>query len=487
MGFLDHPGDIRLLPGSSVDLRAGAAAVRATLHDLDRARAAAVRIAEITGGEHWSGEAFEVFRAVVDRKPLPAALDHARSRMEQAAAGLDRLATAFDSDQQTLRWCRHRLAGLRDAAGSASDELRAEIEAEMRAVLRDADDAWSNHRRSLSELADLYDWLDDQPTYAKPPPSALERIGGAVGSFVIGVGEGTWDMVTGVAELAMLLNPVMLPFTIHDAIENRDQIMAVLQYAWDNPGEFLTELGKSMLDWETLMDDPARWLGRRVPDILLTLATGGMGKVGTSAALSVRGFRGARTADTLTDALRITDRMAPAVALSRNADEAAGLLGSRGVMARLNRLGADPGRLARAGEAGAFARSDTVLGRLATRFDDAGGGATTVARQIPGRLNDEIRGVVSIPSRLVRGQFGGNVVVDRLTGPMSQAMTASHLTNGWTGRLGMIDGLLVGGPALSPATRNVMGGLLGFDLLDTMAGPLDTFRDVHAAAVEAGH
>ena len=43
----------------------------------------------------------------------------------------------------------------------------------------------------------------------------------------------------------------------------------------NDPGKFFTELGKSIVDWDTWADDPGRAFGRIIPDIAITIATAG--------------------------------------------------------------------------------------------------------------------------------------------------------------------------------------------------------------------
>ena len=454
--------EIALLPGSSAGLRAGAAHLRSTVADLDTAHRAALQVEAITDGDHWRGEAFDAFRAVTDRKPLPAAIDRARGHMEEAASRLDWLAARFDDNQQTLRWCRARLAGL--------DCTSPEYEAERTAIERDAARAWDDHRAGLETVADLFDHLDDQPVFASPPPSLLERVAGGAGSLAYGFYEGTRDLVVGTVELAILFNPVMLPFTLQRAWDNRDDILAVLEFARDDPMGFLAVLGRSMLDLDMLAEDPARWLGRRIPDILLTLATGGLGRVGTTAATSVRGLRGAVLADAALGRTGLLGRTGPYLGGVDTSADAAGMLRSWTLMGRLNRLDADPGRLVRV-DGGAWRRDDTFLGSLGARLDELGPVAS-VGRQIPGRINDEIKGFTSIPFRLAG-----------IESPMAQRTFDTLVTDGLTGQLGMADGLLVGSSALSPAAQASMVGLLGVSAADAVADPLDVYRDVRDYSV----
>lgn len=451
--------DIPLLPGSSSGLRTSAAHLRSTLPDLDTARRAALQIEAISEGEHWRGEAFDAFRSVTERKPLPAAIDGARARMEEAATRLDWLAARFDQNQETLRWCRSRAAAL--------DPTDPEAAAERSAIERDVERAWDDQRDATRSVGDLFDWMDDQPFFATPPPSVLDRVVGGVGSLVHGFAEGAWDLVTGLGQLVVLFNPIMLPFTLRRAWENRDQFMAVLQWAWDDPQAFFSQLGRAMLDLDMLFEDPARWVGRRIPDILLALATAGLGTVGSAAAMSVRGLRGARLADAALDHAGLLSRTGRFTEQLDTAADSTDLLRTGTRMARLNRLDADPSQLVRV-DGGAFRRTDTPLGHLGGWLDDLGP-AVSVGRQVPGRVNDEIRGFTSIPLR-----YAG---VQNLT---LQRQIDNALTNGLTGQLGTLDGLLVGSSALSPAAQASMVGVIALSGADTLTGPLDVYSDLQS-------
>src|SRR5690349_14549989 len=69
-----------------------------------------------------------------------------------------------------------------------------------------------------------------------------------------------------------------------------------------DPIGFGKELGKSLLDWDTWADDPARALGHLVPDAIAAVATAGTGAVAT------RGIKGGADAlDALSDMSRVAD------------------------------------------------------------------------------------------------------------------------------------------------------------------------------------
>jgi hypothetical protein len=68
------------------------------------------------------------------------------------------------------------------------------------------------------------------------------------------------------------------------------------QGTWDaHPG---VNMGLAIVDWETFVDDPARWAGQFLPDILVTVATGGGGaitRLGSTGSRIATGFRHATT------------------------------------------------------------------------------------------------------------------------------------------------------------------------------------------------
>lgn len=277
--------DIAYLPGSSETLRSAADRIRATTAGLDTARSAAARLEAILAGRAWRGRGFEAFRAAYDRKPITPAVDHAVDRMHEAATALDVFAARFDDHQDTLRWCRHRAQAL------APDDPA------LTTVLQEALEVRERHRRNLDTLAEHFDRLDDEPTYATPPPSNFERVSGFVGDVGRGAGQGLWSLATLGFEASLYSNPVTAPAKWTEAWEQREQIVAVLQYAAANPDELALELGQAVLDWDALMEEGfGVWVGRMIPGIVIGLATAGMGRVGVGAAQAARGATRVSTA-----------------------------------------------------------------------------------------------------------------------------------------------------------------------------------------------
>lgn len=488
--MLPGPDAIDPLPGNSWAVRASAREIRGTLEQLAVARRAAVRLEAVTDGACWQGAAFDAFRSLLRRRPLTAAIDHADRCMHEAADRLDWYADRYDDHQDRLQWCRSRLREVvaranadRAAAEAAGTPPPPEPWPEVDRILDHVADIWRRHRAAVDAVAATFDRLDDEPTFATPPPSNLEKVTGVVEgvlggawSVAVGLAEGTRDLVVGLVEIAQLLNPVMLPSRIVDLIQNWDEVVAVLRYVRDNPGEFFGDLGKAMLDWDMLLEDPARWVGRRIPDILLTVATGGMGKVGTTAASTARALRGARIADGTVGRLGLGTQ-----GLRGATDAASSISSGPGYLSTAAGFGADASAMTRAGDLGAFHRADTVAGRLAGRFDDLVPHGE-VLRQAPGVLNEEIKGFTAVPQRWLKGQMPSGPVRSWLDAPVVSSMIDAKLTGGLTSTLGMADGLLVGAPAMSPELQAAMVGLLGVDALDTLAGVHGLVEDVGAAA-----
>ena len=464
--------DIPVLPGNSAAIRSAAADLTGTVPRLRTAHQAAVQVEAVLTGDHWRGTAFDALRRVVERKPLPQALDVAVDRMGQAAEKLHWFAGRFDEHQDRLRHLRARAAALADHVHPDMDPASvAALEAQRRALEAQAHAVFDEHRACLDAVAELFDWLDDQPTFATPPPSNWDRVTGTVGdaiggtldvlaSFGTGVYEGFRDLVLGIRDLLLLLDPTGWP----ELWANRGQILAMLQYVAEHPIEFLGDLGTALLDLDTLFDDPARWLGRRVPDLLLALGTVGTGTVASRAAGAARAMRGPLgqlddAAQTLTAAQRL-----------RRTD---------GIAGQYARLGADDAHLTQRGT-GAFTRTDTVIGRLAARTDGLGA-VVQAARQAPGTVLGEIRAVTDLP---VDAALSRLPIADGLREqirPWAGRSFGNLVTGGFTAQLARVDGLLVGAPALSGRAYAATVGANGVEWLNDRAGTLGTVQ----ATVEA--
>lgn len=281
-----RPEDIPHLSGDAALVRSSADAIRSTLADIASARVAAVRLAEIGDGVHWEGGAFDAFRRATERKPLVDALDRAAGAMRSAVERLDWFATRFEDNAARIRWCRARLVMLDVGTGDPPAALLPELEA----IAREADDARRDHRMALAAVAATFDHLDDQPTFATPPPSNWERVRGYAVDGARGLAAAVVELGTMGITMMLYTNPVTAPWKLRDLWEERDQVVAVLQFAVDHPGEFATELGKAVIDLDSWTEEGvAYWVGKRIPDIALSLATAGVGAAAPAAAGAARG------------------------------------------------------------------------------------------------------------------------------------------------------------------------------------------------------
>ena len=134
---------------------------------------------------------------------------------------------------------------------------------------------------------------------APEEPNWLESGLKFVGGILEGAGEAVWDLLTMVpfSPVNMVidayklatgdLTPEELMKTYELSAENAwDMAKGIYTGLTTDPIGFGKELGKSLLDWDTWADDPARALGHLVPDAVIAIATAGTG------ALATRGAKG---------------------------------------------------------------------------------------------------------------------------------------------------------------------------------------------------
>ncbi len=134
-----------------------------------------------------------------------------------------------------------------------------------------------------------------------------------VGGVFEGAGEAIWDLLTMVP-----FSPVNLVIDAYNLASDDltteelatryelagedalDMAQGIYRGLREDPLEFGKNLGKSLLDWDTWADDPARALGHLVPDAIAAAATAGTG------ALATRGIKGgADLLDGLSDLSRV--------------------------------------------------------------------------------------------------------------------------------------------------------------------------------------
>ena len=144
---------------------------------------------------------------------------------------------------------------------------------------------------------------------APEEPNWLESGLKFVGGILEGAGEAVWDLLTMVpfSPVNMVIDSYKLATGDLTPEELMKKYELSAENAWDmaqgiytglttDPIGFGKELGKSLLDWDTWADDPARAIGHLVPDAIVAVATGGSG------ALATRGGKFAMDAlDSLSD------------------------------------------------------------------------------------------------------------------------------------------------------------------------------------------
>jgi len=115
-----------------------------------------------------------------------------------------------------------------------------------------------------------------------------------VGGVLEGAGEAVWDLLTMVPFSPV--NMVMDAYKMATGELTPEELMKKYELSAEaavdmaqgvytgittDPIGFGRELGKSLLDWDTWADDPARAIGHLVPDAVAAVATGGAGALAT--------------------------------------------------------------------------------------------------------------------------------------------------------------------------------------------------------------
>jgi hypothetical protein len=268
-----------------------------------------------TGG--WTGRAADRFREKFHTEP--GKWRDAGTGFRRAASALSTYAAALGSAQSRARWAEdeyHRGDGVTAQARSAYD---ADVDhARQEAAAANAagrpttltiepfhDPGAAIRQGALDELASARADLEAAAHACAAEVRAgcagapekrnwLESGLAFVGGVLLGAGESVWDLVQMGFDLQFGPMLDMLDLATGEltpeelAAKNQleiDQAEALLSAIKDDPLEFGKNLGKSLLDWDTWSDDPARALGHLVPDLVVTLASGGAGA-------SVRALRG---------------------------------------------------------------------------------------------------------------------------------------------------------------------------------------------------
>ena len=274
----------------------------------------------------WTGRAADEFREAHDLEPdrwiksgngfkkaaaglttYAGALEDAQRRAGEAKAEYERgqresesARTQYDSYMGRMR--TYWAGGGTDQADPFvdwGDPIQQEALRAMQTVRADLDNAAhtcaGEVRAGCADAPEEPNWLE----------SGLKFVGG----ILEGAGEAVWDLLTMVpfSPVNMIIDSYKLATGDITPEELMKKYELSAENAWamaqgiytgltTDPIGFGRELGKSLLDWDTWADDPARAIGHLVPDAIVAVATGGSG------ALATRGGKFAMDAlDSLSD------------------------------------------------------------------------------------------------------------------------------------------------------------------------------------------
>lgn len=290
------PSDIEPLQGDGERVRSAGRMLHDAAGALDFAQRAAGQLQTLTDGVSWRGNAFQAFKGGLEKQPLPEHLVNARNVLGWTGDELSRLATKLDDIQADVARLRQR-ADLLGVNGDVPEERRAEVEG----IKQEYDDLKERRERALEAAGHVFDEMTDRTVFAKPPPSGWGRLKQAVGGaihftkeFAVGLGQGVVDIGKGLGMLLYMATPQGMYKAVTWVRENRHLISQAITYAIHDPIGMATNVGKVLIDYDTLRQSPGRWLGKLAPQIAIAVATAGAGGIASrSAAIAKNADAGA--------------------------------------------------------------------------------------------------------------------------------------------------------------------------------------------------
>ena len=305
----------------------------------------------------WTGRAADEFREAHDLEPDR--WIRSGNGFKKAAAGLTTYAGELEDAQSRAEWARKEYERGEQESQSARtqyDSYMGRMRTYWAGGGTDQADPfvdWGDpiQQEALTELASARADLDNAAATcagqvragcadAPEEPNWLESGLKFVGGIFEGAGEAIWDLLTMVPFSPV--NLVMDAYKLATGDLTPEELMKKYELSAENawamaegiytglttdPIGFGKELGKSLLDWDTWADDPARAIGHLVPDAVAAVATAGTG------ALATRGAKGGMDLlDGLSDLNKLDD-----LADLRHLDD----LGDLGAGARLDDFAAD--------------------------------------------------------------------------------------------------------------------------------------------------
>jgi hypothetical protein len=290
------PADIEPLQGDGERVRSAGRMLHDAAGALDFAQRAAGQLQTLTDGVSWQGNAFQAFKGGLEKQPLPQHLVNARNVLGWTGDELTRLATKLDDIQADVARLRQR-ADLLGVAGDVPEERRAEVDA----IKREYEDLKERREQALDAAGHVFDEMTDKTVFAKPPPSGWGRLKKAAGGaihftkeFAVGLGQGVVDIGKGLGMIVSLATPMGMAKAVTWVKENRHLISQAITYAMHDPIGMATNVGKVLIDYDTLRQSPGRWLGKLAPQIAIAVATAGAGGLASrSAAIAKNANAGA--------------------------------------------------------------------------------------------------------------------------------------------------------------------------------------------------
>jgi hypothetical protein len=255
----------------------------------------------------WTGRAADEFREAHDLEP-----DRwikAGNGFRKAAAGLTTYAGELENARSRAEWAREEYERGQRESESARTQYSGYMD-RMRSYWSSGgtDQAepfvdWGDpiQQKALQELQSARADLEAAAHVcagevragcadAPEEPNWLESGLAFVGGIFEGAGEAVWDLLTMVpfSPVNMVIDSYKLATGALTPEELAKKYELSAENAWDmaqgiyaglttDPVGFGKNLGKSLLDWDTWADDPARAIGHLVPDVVATIATGGAG------------------------------------------------------------------------------------------------------------------------------------------------------------------------------------------------------------------
>lgn len=260
----------------------------ASLNECARAIAASVRSA----GAVWQGEAAGRFREVA----LPYAIDlqSGADCFSQVSSALDSLAATGDPLRREALGLQLEAARLPGTPSPAQAVRLMAIRKRLNSLERQAVIARGNASRSVRraiEGATRYHREQYEHSFLGQVQVFLETGSEVLSEFFTGLVEGTVGLLIGVGTLAYVTLSITFGTINVDPIARRlaGELGQGIWHLVTHPGEVIP----SLLQLDLLRENPARWLGRVTPDIVLAVI--GIGEV--SAAM-----RASRTAAAVSSA-----------------------------------------------------------------------------------------------------------------------------------------------------------------------------------------